>query len=235
MPKHGTNIRKTAILRVFNKSDRKSPIINTERIFTMKKILAAILVFAAIITVFCSCSKESKPVTSGEYTYVVLEDNTAKITKYNGTQEIIELDIPAAIDDVTVTVIGAEAFAGVQTIKVVNIPETLLKIEENAFKGSSVKKAFMHRAPNLSEIGAFAFAECPNLVQADMPRNLAVIGEKAFQGCTNLKVANFRGNTETIDKFAFDACPNVKIYVKSELNKVISYADTYHLETVVSD
>ncbi len=201
----------------------------------MKKILAAILVFAAIITVFCACSKESKPVTSGEYTYVVLEDNTAKITKYNGTEEIIELDIPAAIDDLTVTVVGAEAFAGVQTIKVVNFPETLLKIEENAFKGSSIKKAFMHRSSNMTEIGAYAFAECPNLVQADMPRSLEIIGEKAYQGCTNLKIANFRGNTATIDKFAFDACPNVKIYAKSDLNNVISYAETYHLELNVAE
>ncbi len=201
----------------------------------MKKILAAILVFAAIVTVFCSCSKEPDPVTSGEYTYVVLEDNTAKITKYNGTEEIIELDIPSAIDDVTVTVIGAEAFAGIQTIKVVNFPETLLKIEENAFKGSSIKKAFMHRASGLTEIGAFAFAECPNLVQADMPRSLAVIGEKAYQSCTNLRVANFRGDTATIDIFAFDACPSVKLYVKSEHKNVISYAETYHFETVVSE
>lgn len=110
----------------------------------MKKSLSIILVIAAVLTVFCSCSKESKPMTSGDYTYVVLEDNTAKITKYNGTEEVIELDIPSSFDDVTVTVIGAEAFAGVQTIKVVNFPETLIKIEENAFKGSSIKKAFMH-------------------------------------------------------------------------------------------
>ncbi len=200
----------------------------------MKKSLSIILVIAAVLTVFCSCSKESKPMTSGDYTYVVLEDNTAKITKYNGTEEVIELDIPSSFDDVTVTVIGAEAFAGVQTIKVVNFPETLIKIEENAFKGSSIKKAFMHICSELTEIGAYAFSECPNLIQADMGRNLQILGERAYASSTNLKVVNFRGNTPTIDMFAFDACPNVKIYTKEANIKVINYADTYHLETVIS-
>ena len=113
----------------------------------MKKILSLVLVFAAVMTLFCSCSdnktgKESKPIEANEYTYVILEDNTAKITKYNGTQDVVELDIPSSFEDVTVTVIGAEAFAGVQTITVVNFPDTITKIEEKAFAGSSIKKGF---------------------------------------------------------------------------------------------
>ncbi len=202
----------------------------------MKKILSAILIIAALMTVLCACGKkEPDPVVSGDYTYVALEDNTAKITKYNGTKEIISLDIPAAIDDLTVTVIGTEAFANVQTIKVVNFPETLIKVEERAFAGSSIKKAFLHRASGLTEIGAYAFAECKSLVQADLPRSLETVGEKAFYYCDSLKVANFRGDTANIDIFAFDACPKVKIYVDSSSKNVISFANTYHLETVISE
>lgn len=202
----------------------------------MKKVISIVLLLAALMTVLCSCGeKEPEPVVSGEYTYVALEDNTAKITKYNGTEEITELDIPASIDDLTVTVIGAEAFAGIQTIKVVNFPETITKIEERAFAGSSIKKAFMHKASAMTEIGAYAFSECANLVQADMPANLATIGEKAFALCGNFKVANFRGDTASIDIFAFDGCPKVKLYVKDSLKSVIEYANTYHLETVISE
>ena len=200
----------------------------------MKKVLSVILVVAALLTVFASCSKESKPITSGDYTYVILEDNTAKITKYNGTEDIIELDIPESFEDATVTVIGEEAFAGVQTITVVNFPSTLIKIEENAFKGSSIKKAFMHTCSHLEEIGAFAFSECPNLIQADMGRGLKVLGERAYAGSAKLKIVNFRGNTATIDTFAFDACPNVKIYTREANNNVIRYAETYHIATSIS-
>lgn len=203
----------------------------------MKKVLSLILVFAAVMTLFCACGdtvKESKPVESGDYTYVILEDNTAKITKYNGTEKVVELDIPASIDEYPVTVIGAESFAGVQTITVVNFPKTTTKIEEKAFAGSSIKKAFMHRS-SITEIGTYAFSECKNLVQVDMPITLAVIGERAYYYCDMLKVATFRGDTANIDKFAFDACPKVKLHVKDSMNNVINFANTYHLELKISE
>ncbi len=204
----------------------------------MKKILSIILVIAAVMTLFCSCDgnspKESKPIETDEYTYVILEDGTAKITKYNGTKEVVELDIPSSFDDVTVTVIGAEAFAGVQTITVVNFPKTLTKIEEKAFAGSSIKKAFMHRS-SITEIGAHAFSECKKLVQADMPATLTTLGEKVYYYCDALKVATFRGDTANIDKFAFDACPKVKLHVKNSMKNVISFANTYGLELNIKE
>lgn len=199
----------------------------------MKKALSIILVLAAVLTLFCSCNS-TKPVENGDYTYVVLEDGTAKITKYNGTSDVVELDIPSAFDDVTVTVIGSEAFAGVQTITVVNFPKTITKVEERAFAGSSIKKAFMHRS-SITEIGAYAFAECKKLVQTDMPSSLTILGEKAYYYCDMLKVATFRGDTENIDKFAFDACPKVKLYVKKSMQNVIDFANTYKLELDIKE
>lgn len=199
----------------------------------MKKILSLVLVFAAVLTLFCSCNS-SKPIENGDYTYIVLEDGTAKITKYNGTKEIVTLDIPSSFDDVTVSVIGAEAFAGVQTITVVNFPKTITKVEERAFAGSSIKKAFMHRSA-ITEIGAHAFSECKKLVQTDMPATLTTLGERAYYYCDTLKIATFRGNTENIDKFAFDACPKVRINAKSSMQNVIDFANTYGLELNIKE
>lgn len=203
----------------------------------MKKILSLILVFAAVMTLFCSCDKngsESKPIEAKEYTYVILEDGTAKITKYNGTQDIVELNIPSSFEDATVTVIGAESFAGVQTITVVNFPDTVTKIEEKAFAGSSIKKAFMYSS-SITEIGAHAFSECDRLVQTDMPITLETLGERVYYSCDMLKVATFRGNTANIDKFAFDACPKVKLYVKKSMQNVIDFANTYKIELDIKD
>lgn len=200
----------------------------------MKKALSLILVFAAVMTLFCSCSNKSKPIDAGDYTYVIQEDNTAKITKYNGTTDVVELDIPSSFEDVNVTVIGAEAFAGVQTITVVNFPKTITKIEERAFAGSSIKNAFMHRS-SITEIGAYAFSECKNLVQTDMPASLTTLGEKAYYYCDMLKLATFRGDTANIDKFAFDACPKVKLSVKESMQNVINFANAYNLQTVIRE
>ena len=106
----------------------------------MKKIIAVIMALACIVCVFASCGKKDetpKELTSGDYTYVVLEDGTVKITKYNGTSDEIERDLPSEIDGKTVTVIGKEAFAGAEGLTVVNFPTGLVKIEERAFAESS--------------------------------------------------------------------------------------------------
>lgn len=201
----------------------------------MKKILSVILALAAVATLFASCSvNKDKVIVSGNYTYVTLEDNTAKITAYNGSENLLELEIPSSIDDMTVTVIGSEAFSGVQAIGAVTLPETITLIEENAFKGSSITKAYMHRCSALTEIQAFAFSECPNLVQATLPRNLETIGERAFHYCGKLKVVNFSGDVADIHEFAFDASPNAKLYIKADAKNVIAFAENYGIEHSVS-
>lgn len=200
----------------------------------MKKVLSIALIFVTVLTLFCSC-KSNKPVQSGDYEYVVLEDNTAKITKYLGTADVPELQIPSSIDEYTVTVIGAEAFKDVQCIRKVYTPDTLTKIEEYAFAGSTIKNALMNRSKLLTEIGQYAFSECENLIQADMPRNLVTIGDYAFNSCLKLRTAQFRGNPENIGTFVFDACPKVTIRLKSDAKKVQEYADLYLLKYEVTD
>ncbi len=202
----------------------------------MKKILSVILVIAAVMTLFASCAvNKDKVIVSGNYTYVTLEDNTAKITGYNGAENLLALEIPSSIDDMTVTVIGEGAFSGVQTIGAITFPDTITLIEKDAFKGSSITRAYLHRCTALTEIQAFAFSECPNLVQVDLSRGVKTIGERAFHYCAKLKAVNFRADIENIDSFAFDASPNVKIYTKPEFKNVISFAETYSIELSVSD
>lgn len=201
----------------------------------MKKIISVILVIATVAVLFASCAvNKENVIVSGNYTYVALEDNTAKITKYNGSENLLELEIPSSIDDMTVTVIGSEAFSGVQTIGAVTLPDTITVIEENAFKGSSITRAYMHKCSALTEIKAFAFSECPNLVQATLPRSLETIGERAFHYCGKLKVVNFSGDTANIHEFAFDASPNVKIYAKNDAGNVISFAENYGIAVTKS-
>lgn len=202
----------------------------------MKRIISILLIVASLTVLFASCkpSKE-KVIVSGNYTYVALEDNTAKITKYSCSDEMLTLEIPSSIDDMTVTVIGSGAFSGVQNIGAVTFPDTITLIETDAFTGSSIKKAYLHRCSALTEIREKAFAECHNLVQVDLPKNLETIGEGAFYYCDSLKVVNFRGNTPNIHQFAFDACPKVKIYTKSDMMNVINFANTYHVELSISD
>ena len=200
----------------------------------MKKVLSILLVLAAVVTLFASCNREKTDET-GLYSYVVLDDETAKITKYNGTEPVTELQIPSSLDDYTVTVIGKEAFKDVQTVTIVRTPDTLTTIEEYAFANSSVKKMLMNRSPLLTKIGAYAFSECKNLVQTDMPHNLEFLGEYAYYYCDSLKIVQFRGDKVNIEQFAFDACPKAIFYIKSTFVKVKNYAEAYGFDVKLTD
>lgn len=197
----------------------------------MKKVLSVVLIIASVLTLFCSC-KNSKPVQSGDFEYVVLEDGSAKITKYLAQDERAEYKMPSSIDDLTITVIGAEAFKGAQGIRELHTPDTLKVIEAHAFEGSSVKIVKMNRSKLLTEIGEYAFAECDSLIQADMPASLETLGDYAFYHCEKLRIAQFRGDTKTIGTFSFDACPEVKIYLKDTAVNVKNYVDTYGMNFV---
>lgn len=208
--------------------------LKNERILIMKKVLSIAMILVTVLALFSSC-KSGKPVQSGDYEYVVLEDNTAKITKYLGTEEVFELQIPSSIDEYTVTVIGKEAFKDVQCIKKVYTPDTLTKVEDYAFANSSIKNAMMNRSKLLTEIGAYAFSECKNLIQVDMPTSLVSLGEYAFYYCEKLKSAQFRGDPETFGEFVFDACPNVIVRYKNSAVRVEQYVKTYQLASKITD
>ena len=82
----------------------------------------------------------SKPVahTSGDYTYILLPDGTAEITKYSGKAEA--LDIPTSLDGHTVTGIGGQAFNGCYALNEIIVPDSVTSIGRNTFIGCSSLK-----------------------------------------------------------------------------------------------
>ena len=69
----------------------------------------------------------------GDYTCTENDDGTWTITKYTGTDTVI--DIPSRIDGKSVTVIGEGAFADQTSITAVHIPDSVTKIGAAAFSG----------------------------------------------------------------------------------------------------
>ena len=75
----------------------------------MKQCKLLIALLLAVLCLFaCAAAEEPVEYTSGDYRYVLLEDGTAKITRYTGTAET--LDVPEVLDGYRVTGIGDYAF-----------------------------------------------------------------------------------------------------------------------------
>ena len=102
----------------------------------MKRLFAVLLLVVMAATAAVAESPEAVMTeeaqrVSGDYTYEVLEDGTAKVVKYNGSTDFVV--IPATLDDYAVTVIGKDAFS-VCNAKAVTVPEGVIKLEEAAFR-----------------------------------------------------------------------------------------------------
>lgn len=81
------------------------------------KCLCSILL---ILTMLSTCwtysvaEEMSDAFTSGDYEYIILDDGTVKITKYNGSAQ--ELAIPYTLDGKKVTSIGNRAFSACRSL-----------------------------------------------------------------------------------------------------------------------
>lgn len=93
----------------------------------MKKMLVVLLSVLMALLMTCAWAEEAEPTvyTSGDWEYVLLEDGTAEIAGYTGTQK--DLTIPEQLAGYTVTAIGEQAFSDDALTSVV-IPDSVTKL-----------------------------------------------------------------------------------------------------------
>ena len=81
--------------------------------------------------------------------------------------------------------IEKNAFNSTTQLHHVTFPESLKRIEKEAFVWAGLREAVLPEG--VEEIGAAAFWCCPELTEVSIPRSVKEIGEYAFYGCSGLK------------------------------------------------
>ena len=201
-----------------------------------KKIISGLLALtfvlggAAIPGTFVDNSvvaSAAEVLTYGDYEYTINNDEgTVEITKYNGTDEVVE--IPGEIDGVAVTSIGKFAFQKNNNITKVTIPDGVVSIGGSSFSScknlievempdsvrtlgsiafsscSALKKVRL--SSNLKEIEIAVFVDCTALTDIKLPSGITSIGENAFRSCSSLENINFPEGLQSIKDYAFSNC-----------------------------
>ena len=128
----------------------------------MKKIISFLLTFCLLAAFFIPAYAEDEQtkIHSGDYTYILLEDGTAEITKYSGKEK--NLSIPSELDGFTVTSIGNSAFAECRELVWLTIPDSI------------------------TTIGNWAFYCCFHLSCVIIPDSVTTIGIEAFRACSSM-------------------------------------------------
>ena len=140
--------------------------------------------------------------SSGDFQYVVLDDGTAQITGYTGSDA--QLVLPQTLDGYTVTSIGEEAFARTKASDIV-CPESLRMIEAKAFRNSD-HLSRIELNEGLLSIGEDAFRSCRYLASVVLPDSLVSLGEDAFKGCESLTSVVLSAGLKQIEEGTFEQC-----------------------------
>ena len=191
----------------------------------MKKICFIVLF---ILSLMILASAGAARIRSGDWEYEPLEDGTAEITWYYGTETVVT--VPGVIDGLTVTGMY-QTFQDHEDVRIIYLPDTVERIRDYTFwncrsllyvtrnEEVPVSLGYMtfNNCPNLRgvalgpilSLGDHCFKDCSNLVT---PLTLAVneVPNQAFYYCSSLPaIYGLEGETVFIGPRAFYHCSNL--------------------------
>ncbi len=137
--------------------------------------------------------------TGTEDDFVITEDGV--LTKYRGNDTAIV--VPEGV-----TQIGT-VFSGNKDITSIILPDSLMYIEENAFKGCSGLTE-IKLPDSLEYISKNSFDGCSSLTAINLPDGLLSIPENAFKGCSSLVELAIPDTVVEIETNAFNGCCEIK-------------------------
>lgn len=191
---------------------------------------------------------------NGQFTNVTINGDwafcklTGTIVAYLGSES--NINIPDKIDNITVTGIGAFAFASSKTTSV-TIPSTVTTIGDGAFAGctnltniiipNSVKNIYDHAfadcrslanitIPNsVTDMGNSIFLNCYNLTNVTIqPENIRFLGYATFSGCVKLTNITLPNSITNIGESTFEGCISLaNITIPSSVTSIGRHAFHY--------
>ncbi len=124
----------------------------------------------------------------------------------------------------SVITIEDRAFNGCSALTSVVIPNSVITIEDRAFNGCSALTSVV--IPNsVTEIGEGAFQSCRALISVEVGNSVTKIGERAFSGCDALASVEIPNSVTTIGDDAFYNCAALaSVEIGSDVTTIGSYA-----------
>lgn len=170
-----------------------------------------------LLCVVCTAAAE----TNGDFEYQVLDDGTAKITKFNGKARRVE--IPSELDGLKVTSIGDSAFSRCMLTHV-TIPDSVTSIGERAFSWcSSLTRVTI--PDSVISIGDEAFLLCIDLMHVTIPESVISIGNSVFYGCISLTSVTIPDSVTSIGANPFVDCEKLQTVNVSPKHPVLATID----------
>lgn len=123
---------------------------------------------------------------------------------FQGMNNIESVYIPEGVE-----IISEGAFSGCKNLQAIHIPETLETIDIDAFSGC-VKLRNMTFPDSIKNIESSAFTGCTSLEAVNIPPKVELLPWRIFEGCTSLKYIIIPARVKTIEDYAFAECTSLE-------------------------
>ena len=129
---------------------------------------------------------------------------------YGRPVENIRFQVGDIVEVVGLKTIGIHAFGKCATLENINLPESLTKIEDEAFIGWKGLATVSFPA-KLKSIGSWAFEGCVNLKTVTLPEGIEIFEKyEVFKDCTALESINIPASLTNLGHKAFKGCTALK-------------------------
>lgn len=214
----------------------------------MKKIISIILCLVMIFGVFTvlpfyATAKEvensSNSKTCGDYEYRILNDGTAEIVRYGGTDS--DIVIPSMLDGIDVTSISATTFEETVNCRTITMSNKIKKIDERAFSClNSLIDINVHELNDVfsSDNGVLYNKDGSILIKYPIGRtdtkyyingSVRAIGNYAFEKSKRISYIDIPPSISSIGNSAFLACDNLKsVFIPTTTEKIGDKAFGYN-------
>ena len=194
----------------------------------MSVLLVTTLLLSMMIVGTTAFAAETK--TEGDYTYTVLSDGTAQITKYSGAEA--QVTVPAQLGGADVSSIGTKAFENNDEIESVTFSEGIKTIGDYAFSGCDLLET-VNIPSSVTLIDKYAFEKCRALQSVDIPSTVKTVEEGAFYACPILSEVTLHEGTEKLGYRFIGGTVVSSVYVPSTVTKSDrSFAEIDMLDSV---
>ena len=143
------------------------------------------------------------------YTFMLLGDDTVKLTKFSTTAKAADAVIPSPVQGHPVTSIGDGAFYDCKKLKTVTLPDSVTSVGTVSFY-ECTNLVEVNLRNSVRSIGDNAFMLCKKLGSVTLPNSIISIGTGAFISCTSLGSVTLPDSIISIGAGAFSSCTDLK-------------------------
>jgi hypothetical protein len=164
------------------------------------------------------------------FKYTITSPTTVSVGAYNVNTISGIITIPSTVINnsttYNVTVITAAGFVNTLNITSVNIPDSIIRIDTESFRGSRLQSINISDTSLLTSIGYMAFYNCRFLTSIYIPSNVNIINGIAFGECRAMTICTFSPNSaiQTISTQSFQNTKISSITLPDTLLSIGNYA-----------